>query len=60
VHAIVEADPSELKVDELLRFLGERLVRYKVPRSVEIVDAPLRSDAGKVNRTSLRQERLGR
>jgi bile acid-coenzyme A ligase len=59
VHAIVEADPGELQVDELLAFLGERLVRYKVPRSIEIVNQPLRDDAGKVRRSALRAERLG-
>ncbi len=58
VHAIVEAEPGELQVDELLRFLGERLVRYKVPRTIEIVNEPLRDDAGKVRRTTLRAERL--
>jgi bile acid-coenzyme A ligase len=60
VHAIVEADPRELQVDELLAFLSERLVRYKVPRSIEIVNEPLRDDAGKVRRSALRAERLGR
>ncbi|HEX3795953.1 MAG TPA: AMP-binding protein [Acidimicrobiales bacterium] len=58
VHAIVEADPDELQIDELLTFLGERLVRYKVPRTVEIVRQPLRDDAGKVRRSALRAERL--
>jgi bile acid-coenzyme A ligase len=58
VHAIVEADPGKLQVGELLTFLGERLVRYKVPRSVEIVNNPLRDDAGKVRRSALRDERL--
>ena len=58
VHAIVEADPSELQIDELLTFLGERLVRYKVPRSIEIVNEPLRDDAGKVRRSALRAERV--
>lgn len=58
VHAIVEADPSELQIDELLTFLGERLVRYKVPRSIEIVHEPLRDDAGKVRRSALRAQRL--
>ncbi|HEY3841654.1 MAG TPA: AMP-binding protein [Acidimicrobiales bacterium] len=58
VHAIIEADRDQLQVDELLTFLGERLVRYKVPRTVEIVDAPLRDDAGKVRRSTLRTERL--
>jgi bile acid-coenzyme A ligase len=59
IHAIVEADDDELEVDELLGFLGERLVRYKVPRSVELVDAPLRDDAGKVRRSALRADRVG-
>jgi bile acid-coenzyme A ligase len=58
VHAIVEADPGKFRVDELLTFLGERLVRYKVPRTVEIVNGPLRDDAGKVRRSALRAERI--
>jgi len=58
VHAIIEADPSELQVDELLSFLSERLVRYKVPRSIEIVNEQLRNDAGKLRRNALRAERL--
>jgi bile acid-coenzyme A ligase len=58
VHAIIEADPSEFQLDELLTFLGERLVRYKVPRSIEIVNEPLRDDAGKLRRSALRSERL--
>jgi bile acid-coenzyme A ligase len=58
VHAIVQADPGKLQVDELLRFVAERLVRYKVPRTVEIVTEPLRDDAGKVRRSALRAERL--
>jgi bile acid-coenzyme A ligase len=58
VHAIIEADPGELDERELLEFLGERLVRYKVPRSVEIVDEPLRDDAGKMRRTALRAARI--
>ncbi len=57
VHAIVDATEP---VDEaaLLAFLAERLVRYKIPRTVEFVDAPVRDDAGKVRRSALRQERL--
>ena len=58
VHAIVQADPDELSVDELLAFAGERLVTYKLPRSVEMVDEPLRDDAGKVRRAALRRERV--
>jgi bile acid-coenzyme A ligase len=58
VHAIIEADPGQLEVDDLLTFVGERLVRYKVPRTVEVVNEPLRDDAGKVRRSALRSERL--
>ena len=58
IHAIVEADEATLDTDELLTFLGERLVRYKIPRSVEIVDEALRDDAGKVRRAALRAERI--
>ena len=57
-HAIVEADPAEVSEGELLAFLGERLVRYKIPRSIEYVSEALRDDAGKVRRTQLRAERL--
>jgi bile acid-coenzyme A ligase len=59
VHAVVEADPTAVSAADLLAFVGERLVRYKVPRSVEFVDAPLRDDAGKVRRSALRAERTG-
>ncbi len=58
VHAIVEADPDRVEVSELVTFLAERLVRYKVPRSVDLVEEALRDDAGKVRRAALRAERL--
>ena len=57
VHAIVDA-PGGVDADELLRFVADELVRYKMPRSVEFVDAPVRDDAGKVRRSQLRAERL--
>ena len=57
VHAIVEADAA-LDLDGVLQFLRERLASYKLPRSVEVVDEPLRDDAGKVRRSALRAERL--
>ena len=38
--------------------LAERLVRYKMPRTFEFVDEPLRDDAGKVRRAALRAERV--
>lgn len=58
VHAIVEADSNVVTEKELLGFVAQRLVRYKVPRSLEIVSVPLRDDAGKVRRSQLRKERL--
>jgi bile acid-coenzyme A ligase len=58
IHAIVQADEAELAVDELLAFAGERLARYKLPRTVELVDQVLRDDAGKVRRSELRRQRL--
>ena len=60
VHAIVHPreDQDALDGDALAAFLADRLVRYKIPRSFEFVDAPLRDDAGKVRRSKLRDERL--
>jgi bile acid-coenzyme A ligase len=58
VHAIVEADASAVDADELLAFAGERLARYKLPRTVEFVDEPLRDDSGKMRRSALRAQRL--
>ncbi len=59
LHALVET--AEPVGDDALRaHLAEHLVRYKIPRSFERVDFPLRDDAGKVRRQALREERLGR
>jgi bile acid-coenzyme A ligase len=57
IHAIVQADEATLPREELLAFLGERLARYKVPRSIEYTDQSIRDDAGKVRRAALRAER---
>jgi bile acid-coenzyme A ligase len=59
VHALVDA-PAGVDAAELLAHVGQRLVRYKVPRSVELVDGPLRDDAGKVRRSALRADRIVR
>jgi bile acid-coenzyme A ligase len=58
IHAIIEADEGALDQAALVEFLGERLVRYKIPRTFEFVTDPLRDDAGKVRRAALRAERL--
>jgi bile acid-coenzyme A ligase len=61
-HAIIRAEqgvesPTET---ELREFVAERLSRYKTPRSYEFTKEPLRDDAGKVRRSQLRAERLGK
>jgi bile acid-coenzyme A ligase len=56
IHAIVDA-PDGVSEDVLRGHLEPRLVRYKIPRSFEFVDEPLRDDAGKVRRSALRDAR---
>ena len=57
VHAIVQAD-SSLDGNELQSYLVDRLVRYKIPRTFEIVSEALKDDAGKVRRAALRSARI--
>lgn len=58
-HAIVHAD-GDLDEAAVVDFLTERIERYKVPRSVEFTDTPLRDDAGKARRSAVRDEVLAR
>ena len=58
VHAVVEADPESVSPEELVLFVTERVARYKIPRSFEYTDQPLRNEAGKVRRSALRAERM--
>ena len=59
IHAIVQTDDgTPIDVDELRAHLGERLVRYKIPRDFEFTTEPLRDDAGKLRRSALRAERI--
>ncbi len=58
IHAIVQADAATFDEDDVRAFLADRLVRYKQPRSYEIVREPLRDDAGKVRRSDLRAQRV--
>jgi bile acid-coenzyme A ligase len=53
VHAIVDV-PDGVSEDDLREHLLAHLVPYKVPRSFEFVNAPLRDEAGKVRRSALR------
>ena len=57
VHAIVNAVEAVLD-DELLNHLKKHLTPYKLPRSFEFVETPLRGDDGKVRRSALRAERI--
>ena len=56
-HALVQLT-APVSDDALLAYLQARLARWKLPRSFERVDHPLRDDAGKVRRSALRRERL--
>lgn len=58
VHAIIDMAGAAAGEADILSHLAERLVRYKIPRSMEFVDEPLRDDAGKLRRKALREERL--
>jgi bile acid-coenzyme A ligase len=59
VHALVDVPGMTVPADELRTHLRERIAGFKVPKTYEFVSQPLRDDAGKVRRASLRQERLG-
>lgn len=61
-HAILklEHDLPPPDGEELREFAAARLVRYKVPRSFEFTDEPLRDEAGKVRRSRLLAERAGK
>ncbi|MDB5430155.1 MAG: acid--CoA ligase [Caulobacter sp.] len=62
VHAIIELRPGAEapSAGDLLAFAAERLARYKLPHTWDVVTEPLRDDAGKVRRTALRDERAER
>ena len=61
VHAVVEpADPAAPPTqDEVIAYAKSRLAPYKVPKTVELVDAIPRSEATKVNRRALVDARGG-
>ena len=63
-YALVQAarSPEAAALDEaaVTEFLRERVAGYKVPRTVEFVDSPLRDDAGKARRSAVRAEIIAR
>ena len=53
--------PATALVEAAVReFSHERIAGYKVPRTVEFVDTPLRDDAGKARRSAVRAEIMAR
>jgi bile acid-coenzyme A ligase len=52
VHAIVRTSAT-LSEDELRQFVATQLASYKCPASYELVDHPLRDEAGKARRSAL-------
>ena len=61
-HALVHASRDGAALDQagVAAFVAQRLADYKVPRSVEFVDTPLRDDAGKARRTAVRDAVIAR
>jgi len=60
-HAIVQRDPAwqgVLDAAVARDFLATRLARYKIPRSFEFTNEPVRDEAGKVRRAALRAKRI--
>jgi bile acid-coenzyme A ligase len=58
-YALVQTR-GDLDETTLREFLAGRLSGYKVPRTIEFVDRPLRDDAGKARRSAVRDEVIAR
>jgi bile acid-coenzyme A ligase len=58
-YALVQAGAA-LDEPTVQAFLRDRIAEYKVPRTVEFVDTPLRDDAGKARRSAVRAEVMAR
>ncbi|QSE89856.1 long-chain-fatty-acid--CoA ligase [Rhodococcus pseudokoreensis] len=57
VHCVVVLEPRHtLTAEDLRDFVGERIARYKAPRTVSIVDAMPLSPVGKILKRKLRDE----
>ena len=57
IHAIVQVSDPAVGADQVIAFARSRLAPYKVPKTVEFVDAIPRSEAMKLNRAQLTAER---
>jgi fatty-acyl-CoA synthase len=54
---VVLAPGTQLTVEQMREFLTGRLARYKIPRSLAVVDALPRNATGKILRRNLREAR---
>lgn len=59
LHAIVQVAAGTTE-EQLREHMSGQLARYKNPRSYELVDQPLRDDAGKVRKSELVRARLAK
>ncbi|BBY18352.1 AMP-binding protein [Mycolicibacterium litorale] len=60
-YALVQPAPgSALDEAAVTEFVAGQLAGYKVPRTVEFTDQPLRDDAGKARRSAVRAEVIAR
>jgi bile acid-coenzyme A ligase len=58
LHAVIDRPEGPVPAAAMEAHLAARLVRYKIPKSLEYVGEPVRDDAGKVRRKALREARL--
>ncbi len=58
LHAVIDRPEGPVPDADMIAHLGERLVRYKIPKGFEYSAEPVRDDAGKVRRKSLRDARI--
>ncbi len=59
VHAVVVARPgAETSESELTAYCSGRIASYKTPKSIEFAEALPRTTVGKIDKVSLRAERL--
>ena len=52
IHAVIEAK-REMSYDEFRRYGWKFMLPFKVPKTIEYVDALPRKDSGKLNRAAL-------
>jgi bile acid-coenzyme A ligase len=60
-YALVQpGDGVQLDEETVRQFVTDQVAGYKVPKTIEIVDRPLRDEAGKARRSAVRDEIIAR